>query len=146
MLHLAEMWSRVLIFTDFERWIFKIGIFRRSKIFTPIDSPHRELQIRFLSVKNGFELIVLRSDEVDVFFRPLFFFFKKCNTLYCNAHYEALDEENPPKYSEPELGPVFFEPELEPEPKSNIARMHTLKWPGQIEPFYTNLADNVIPP
>ena len=84
------MISSVLIFTDFERWIFKIGIFRQSKIFTPIDSPHRELQIRFLSVKNGFELIILRSDEVDVFFRPLFFFVKKCNTLYCNAHYTHL--------------------------------------------------------
>ena len=81
--------SSALIFTYFERWIFKIGILRRSKIFTPIDSPHRELQIRFLSVKNGFELIVLRSDEVDDFFRPLSLFFKKCNTLYCNAHYKA---------------------------------------------------------
>ena len=64
--------SSVLIFTDFERWLFKIGVFRRSMIFTQIDSSRPELQIRFLRVKNGFELIVLWSDEVDVFFRPSF--------------------------------------------------------------------------
>ena len=72
MLHLAEMRSRVLIFIDFECFLEDRFFFRRSKIFTPIDSPRRELQIRFLSVKNRSEWIVLRSGEVDVFFRPLF--------------------------------------------------------------------------
>ena len=86
MLHLAELWSRVLIFTDFERWIFKIGIIRGSNIFTPIDSSHRELQIRFLSVKNGFELIVLRSDEVDVVFSSVIFSFLRNVTLYIVTH------------------------------------------------------------
>ena len=40
---------------------------RRSIKITPIDSPRRELQIRFLSVPNGYELMILRRDEVGVF-------------------------------------------------------------------------------
>ena len=57
-----------VLFADFEGSVFKIRVFHRTMKRPPIDSSGREFQIRFLSVENGFELIVLRSDEVCVFF------------------------------------------------------------------------------
>ena len=73
---------RKTIFYDFEGTVFEIGLFRRSVKITPIDSPRRELQIRYLVVKNGSVLIVLRRVEVGRFsvrfcpvvFSPRFFY------------------------------------------------------------------------
>ena len=54
---------------ELEYRIFKIDVLRWSMKLTPIDSPCQELQIRFLVVQNGYELMILRTDEVCVFFR-----------------------------------------------------------------------------
>ena len=51
----------------FGSMIFRIGVFRPIFKLTPIDSPRRELQIRFLNVKNGYELMILRRGEVLFF-------------------------------------------------------------------------------
>ena len=49
--------------------IFKIDVCRWSIKIAPIDSPCQGLQIRFLIVQNGYELMILRTDEVCVFCR-----------------------------------------------------------------------------
>ena len=56
------------IFTNFEGVIFKFGVFRRMMKVAPIRSSRRELLIRFLSVSNGYESLILWPDEIDVFF------------------------------------------------------------------------------
>ena len=69
--------------------IFRIGVFRRISKLTPIDSPKRELQIRFLSVKNGYELMILRGGEVEVF-QILTNFFKSDNKNGINVLSRAV--------------------------------------------------------
>ena len=54
----------------------QIGVCPRAIKISPIDSSRRELPINRLSVNDAYELILLRWEEVDIFFRPFVFFAK----------------------------------------------------------------------